>query len=162
MQKRTWVWVVLGIVALLMVGCFAVVGTGVYLVSRQTDFVRTDATGAEREFDEIRQRFAGQSPLIVMEPGGEVSTRELQRRATSYSGPLPTQVHLVAWDGGEGRLVRIAVPFWMLKLGGRGSLRINEFNFDRLDVGPDDLEQAGPALVLDHTDGADRVLIYTD
>ena len=37
MQKRTWIWIVLGIVGLLMVGCFAVVGTGVYLVSTGMD-----------------------------------------------------------------------------------------------------------------------------
>jgi hypothetical protein len=164
MARRTWIWVVLGVVIALTVGCLALVGTGVYLVSRTVDVSPAGPEAAAREFEAVRARFAGQAPLFRLEAGGRVSAEEFRRRAASYSGPLPVALHLLVWNDREARLVRFSIPFWILRFSSRGrpSLRIDDFELDRLDISPDELEQAGPALVLDHEESGARVLVWTD
>lgn len=164
MARRAWIWVVLGIVAALTIGCLALVGTGVYVVSRTISVKAAAPDAAEREFEAVRERFAGQTPLFQLEAGGHVSAEEFRRRAAAYSGPLPAALHVLVWNDREARLVRFSLPFWILRFSSRGrsSLRVDEFDFDRLDISPEEVERAGPALVLDHEESGARVLVWTE
>lgn len=164
MARRTWIWVVLGIVIALTIGCLALVGTGVYVVSRTVNVSAAGPEAAAREFEAVRERFAGQTPLFQLEAGGRVSAGEFHRRAASYSGPLPAALHVLVWNDREARLVRFSIPFWILRFSSRGrsSLRIDDFELDRLDISPEEIEQAGPALVLDHEESGARVIVWTE
>ncbi len=164
MARRTWIWVVLGVVIALTVGCLALLGTGVYFVSRTVDVSAAGPEAAAREFEAVRERFAGQAPLFQIEAGGRVSAEEFRRRAASYSGPLPAALHVLVWNDREARLIRFNIPFWILRFSprGRSSLRVDDFELDRLDVSPEEIEQAGPALVLDHEESGARVIVWTE
>jgi hypothetical protein len=161
---RTWLWVILGVLLVLTVGCFAVVGTGIFLVSRNVQISASDEPASERAFEEVRARFTGQDPLVRMDGDRQVDAQALQKRISDYSGPLPKAVHVLAWNTEDQKLVRFSMPFWLLRMGGNrgGTLRIDEFDFDRVNIDPADLERAGPALVLEHTDQRARVIVWTE
>ena len=76
---------------------------------------------------------------------------------------------MLAFDARAGKLVRVSVPFWLLRLmpGKRFSMGKNEgvdFDTDRMHLTVDDLERAGPGLVLDGKDprGGGLVLVWTE
>lgn len=163
-DKRTWLWVVLGILAVLTVGCFAVVGTGIFVVSRTLQISSGEEPDADRAFEEVRARFTGQEPLVRMDGERQVDAGALQKRIADYSGPLPKAVHVLAWNHQDKKLVRFSMPFWLLRMGGSGggTLRIDDFDFDRINIDPADLERAGPALVLEHADRRTRVVVWTE
>lgn len=161
--KRTWLWVALGVLAVLTVGCFAVVGTGIFVVSRHMQISKSEQPDADRAFAEVRARFQGQDPLIRMDADRQVDAATLERRIAEYSGPVPKALHVLAWNAEDRKLVRFSMPFWLLRMGGsRGSLRIDEFDFDRVKIDPADLERAGPALVLEHADRRAHVIAWTE
>ena len=71
----------------------------------------------------------------------------------------------MAFDPDDGRIVRLKIPFWLLRLKTHGS-NIN-FNGRRMDLedlklSVEDLERFGPTLIVDHTgiDGK-RVLVWS-
>jgi hypothetical protein len=77
----------------------------------------------------------------------------------------PESLWLLAWDPDDERLVKVSLPFWMLSVG-RKKMEIGgegrEFDFEQLNLDPQELERIGPALVFDfrERDGA-RVLLWT-
>jgi hypothetical protein len=159
--KKTWLWILAGIVGLLMVGCFAVVGTGIYVVSRQVQTAAADADAAEQAFEEVRDRFRGQRPLLVSGQERE-GVEALRRRAAEYAGPTPENLRVMVWEERDQRLVNITIPFWLLRLGGSGSIQLDEFDFDRLRVDPRELERAGPLLLLDDRRDDAHVVVWTE
>lgn len=167
-NRRTWVSIL--IAAIIVVGILAltVIGGGVYFFYRHVDSRFVDRPDAEAEFEQARARFAGQPPLLDLRKGdeGPVLHRELEN--TSSSGPGLQRLRVLAYDQGAHKLVRVSIPFWLLRLapsrhvtifGGSGV----DFDSDRLHLTLDDLERRGPGLVLDETDrrGA-RVLVWTE
>lgn len=164
MNKRTWLWIIAGVLVVLMVGCLTLVGTGVYVVSRQMQVSSRDEGSADRDFEDVRDQFRGQSPLIVIGADGRPSLEAFERRAAEYSGPAPSSVHVMAYDPREKKLVRLSLPFWLLRLGssGHSQFRIDQFDLDRLQLSAADLERAGPALLLDHTERGARVMLWSE
>jgi hypothetical protein len=71
----------------------------------------------------------------------------------------------MAYDPGEKHVVRVNVPFWVLRLKMRGT-RIdvggNDVDLAKLRLTVEDLERFGPTLILDQKDGEGaRVLIWS-
>ena len=90
-------------------------------------------------------------------------TREPPAGATA---PSPESMHVMVWDPKEGRIVRVALPFWLLRLSNRGSIHFSSertnLSFEHLDLTVDDLAKYGPALVVDQEmPSGERVLIWT-
>jgi hypothetical protein len=164
MATPRWVWIVVGLFAFLAVGCFAMIGTGVYFFRQHVDLKAMSATEASAEINGIRERFKDQRPLIEIESEHEVSTDVLEERANSYKGPLPEHLHILAWEEDERHRVRLTLPFWLLKWkSGHGiKLNLDEVGIERLEVSAEELQRAGPALVVDHTDGRKRLLVWTE
>ena len=77
----------------------------------------------------------------------------------------PEELHVMAFDPDDGRIVRVTIPFWLLRLK-LGSSTI-DFNGNRMDLedlrlSVEDLENFGPTLIVDHTErGGDRVLVWS-
>jgi hypothetical protein len=161
---KPWVWMLVGLLACLGAGCLVVVGTGVYFISQTIDAKRMTPAEAEAEFADVRQRFQHDEPLLEMRDGGAVSTERLEERARNYHGPLPTTLHILAWEEGEHRRVRLSLPLWLLKwkTGHGVNLDLDEAGIEKLEIKAEDLERAGPALLVDRKEGRQRLLMWTD
>jgi hypothetical protein len=163
--KRTWLWIVFGI-AICVALCFvALVGGGVYFVSQH---VKTELVGrmtAEEQFQSRRQQFAGQQPLIELERSdtADVETR-VNRSPESAPKVELKNIRVLVYDGHEGRLVHVELPFWLMRLM-PGSLNNagSNFSFDSSHITTADIERHGPGLILDAKDsqGA-QVLIWAE
>ena len=151
-KTRTWLFVGLGCLAVMVGGAARRRRRGsVVLREPHQGGAGAQHGSAERSLAEVRPRFAGQTPLITVDENNAVSTAELQRRRATYSGALPETLHLMAWKQSDDKLIRVSFPFWMLRFQSDKSMRINVdgFRVDHLGVSNEDLQMAGPALVLD-------------
>jgi len=164
-KKRTWIVVVVGILITLFVLGIAVIGTAVFYVRRHvsTQFIAADVAGTE--FERTRARFAGQQPLIELR--GEHDA-VVHRRTAPPHGELQT-LHVLAFDAHAEKLIRVSVPFWLIRLmpGKRFKLGDDEgvnFDVEHLHLTVDDLERFGPGLVIDGSNpgGGGRVLVWTE
>ena len=167
MAMPRWVWAVIIVVALFVIGIIAMAGAGVYFVTRQVQITTAAPADADQRFAEARSRFKDAQPLIELDRRGEVLRSRLQEAQEARTGstePLDT-LHILAWDADDERIVDVAVPFWLLRLN-RGS--ISQFDDAgglrraNLRITAEDLERVGPALLVDHRapDGG-RVLVWT-
>jgi hypothetical protein len=163
MAVKRWVWVVVAVVAFCGVGCLTIVGAGAYLFVSHFDVREASAADVDAEFSEVRARFKDQRPLLEVKDNS-ISMRELEEKSHRYVGPLPASLCFLAWEEGESKRARICLPFWLLKLKtGKGlKLDVNEAGIERIEVSAEDLERAGPALLLDRTDGRHRLLMWTE
>jgi hypothetical protein len=163
-SKKTWVWILLGVVGCGVLVLFGLAGAGVYFVTHHIHATRSSDASAVQAFETARMPFKDETPLFELDRFDQPhATRDLSTLPTS---PVkPTDLHILAWNPDERRLVRITLPFWMLRLGRRKIDIINgerNFDFGRLNVDVDDLERIGPTLVLDlHTPSGERVLVWT-
>lgn len=164
-SKKTWLWIIVGVLGFGMLVLFGMAGAGVYFVTHHVHASRSTNASALKAFETARATFKDQPPLFELDRFEQPrATRDLSALPTS--SVKPSDLHILAWNPDEGRLVRITLPFWMLRLGRRKIDIINgerNFDFGRLNVSIDDLERIGPALVLDlSTYKGERVLIWTE
>ena len=163
MALRKWIWIGLGLFAFMGVGCLGLVGAGAYFVSQHLDVRQVNRDQATAEFAELRARFKNQKPLLEVRRGS-ISMRALEEKSSRYPGPLPTSLCLLAWEEGEEKRARLCIPFWLLKLKtGKGlKLDMKENGIERIEVSAEDLERAGPSLLLDRVEGRHRLLMWTE
>lgn len=162
MKKKTWIWVIVGICFVGLLGLFAVAGAGLYFVSKHIDTQRASGADAVRAFDDARARFRDQRPLVEVETyGRKPRTRDLTK--VPSSSQRPEHLWILAWDPDEERIVKISLPFWLLEMGRRRiDVSTDGFDFNDLDLDVKELRRIGPALVLDFREtNGERVLIWT-
>jgi hypothetical protein len=164
-KKRTWVAIVVAILIIIVMGGIVLVGSAAYYIRRHISTQFVDDSVAATEFERARARFAGQQPLVELR--GEHDA-VVHRRIASSPAELQT-LRVLAFDAREGKLVRVSVPFWLLRLmpGKRVSVGRNQgidFDTDRMHLTVDDLERAGPGLVLDGKEpgGGGLILVWTE
>ncbi|MDP2320754.1 MAG: hypothetical protein Q8O42_15610 [Acidobacteriota bacterium] len=162
--KRTWLWILLGVFAFLFVMAVAGAAFTAYWVTSNMEFVETPAPEAAKTFDEVRARFPGQRPLVEFVNGdrGNVTTNQ----ATTASSVKLTTLHIMAFDEDEGRMVKVAVPFWLLRLKS-GPIAFSSyasgFDDERVRLRVEDIERRGPGIVLDLDHPREgRVLIWAE
>lgn len=166
MAVRTWVWIGVSAVALFLIGLFVLIGAGAYWAIQQVRIDKVTPASAAWEFEQVRARFEGQIPLVEVD-GDDWSQPRFHRDELDPDQPRLESLHILVYNPREERLVRLAIPFWLLRLGKHNSeIKIapdrGDIDFDRLNLTVDDLEREGPGLVLDHqsSDG-ERVLVWT-
>jgi hypothetical protein len=168
MAVKTWVWVVVALVGVVILGLIALVGAGAYFVAREFDARPASKATAQQQFEEARARFGDAKPVIEIDEEG----RAIKTHINPDQPPAPKSpdvMVVMAWDPDEERVVRVRLPFWLLRLGSHGEggqIRLgsggSRIDFERLHVSIGDLERLGPALILDHTSRrGERVLIWT-
>jgi len=164
-KKRTWVAIVVAILIIIVMGGIVLVGSAAFYIRRHISTQFVDDSVAVTEFERARARFAGQQPLIELR--GEHDA-VVHRRIASSSTELRT-LRVLAFDANAGKLVRVSVPFWLLRMmpGKRFNLGRDQgidLDTDRMHLTVDDLERAGPGLVLDGKDprGGGLVLVWTE
>ena len=102
-KKRTWIWIVVGVFAFFIVTGLGMAAFTVYWLGSHLEIVETPAPDAAKSFDEVRAKFPGQQPLLVFQDGEPRAVTE----TTTPSTVKLTTLHIVAFDDGEGRLVRL-------------------------------------------------------
>ena len=67
---KTWVWVIVSIVVICILGAVAVAGMGYYFFTKHFDTKVTSPASATVEFEQVKAQFAGQKPLIELDERG--------------------------------------------------------------------------------------------
>jgi ABC-type branched-subunit amino acid transport system permease subunit len=165
--KRTWLWIIFGVIGFIALGLVALVGGGAYVVSRHVKSELVGKTSAEEQFVRQRARFAGQQPLVEVEGADRADMKASIHRQAEGGAKVELQtMRVLIYDAHDGRLVHVDLPFWLLHLMPAGRLGSVSGNFsfnssDRITV--DDLERHGPGLILDARDSRDaQILIWTE
>ena len=167
MAVKGWVWAVIAVVALFVIGVIAMAGAGVYFVSKQMHVQTATPAAAEREFDALRDRLKGKQPLLEIDEDGDIVRNNIDE-ALLNAPPTPGQLaalHIVVWDAGDEKLVRLEIPFWLMRLkkGPVGLItETGHIQSRDLTLTVDDLERLGPSVLIDHRDRrGTRVLAWT-
>jgi hypothetical protein len=164
-SKRSWLPIILVIFGGIIMCGILVVGAGVWYFFNHIGIESASDESALKQFEEARKPFLHQAPLLAFTGRDVVVNREEIERSEPSDQHLES-LNLLTWDPDEDQIVRVSIPFWVLrlKLDGRVSLRSGSDRFDSEDIPltVGDLERRGPGLVLDATDErGQRVLIWT-
>ena len=162
-KKRTWLWIVLGILAFFIVTGLGLAAFSVYWLGSHMEIVATAAPDAAKRLDDARAKFPGQRPLLEFKDGQPQGLNN--DRPAGASGQLTT-LHVIAFDEDESRIVRVDVPFWLLRLKS-GPIAFGSYasGFDdrKVRLSVEDIERRGPGIVLDLDRPREgRVLIWAE
>ena len=163
-KVKTWVWVIVGIAAVGILCLIAMAAAGFYYFTQHIEARKASPTVAATEFDAVRSRFRGQKPLIELDERGRFLRSNTDRPAPE-NPKRPEALYVLAFDPDDEGLVKVSIPFWLLRLK-TGDARIDfgsgNVDLDDLELSVQDLERYGPTLILDQTNrGGDRVLVWS-
>lgn len=160
---KTWIWVAVAIVAICILGVLSVAGMGYYFFTQHFDTKVTSPAGASVEFEQIKAQFVGQKPLIELDERGRFLRANPDRPARSDMR-RPDQLFVLAFDPDDERIVKVTIPFWLLRLKSRGTIDFNggQLELEDLKLTVEDLERFGPTLIVDHKSArGERVLVWS-
>jgi len=161
-KVKTWVWVVVGIVVVGILGVISMAAAGLYFLKQHVDIRSTTVAVATEDFQSIRQRFATQKPLIELDDHGDLIRANVDR---PNGTERPQTLNMMAFDPHEKKVIRLALPFWILRLksgGGRFDIGRSNVDLARMRITVEDLERYGPILILDQKDtSGSRVLVWS-
>jgi hypothetical protein len=163
-KVKTWVWVVVGIVVAGILCVVALAGVGVYFFTQHINTRSASPAVAARDFDQVKSQFPGQKPLIELDDRRRYLKTNTAREAPLNARP-PDSLNILAFNPDDGRIVKVTIPFWLLRLKMRGT-RI-DFNGNRMELEDlrltvEDLERFGPTLIVDHrSPDGERVLVWS-
>jgi hypothetical protein len=161
-KVKTWVWVIVGIAVFGILGVIAMAAAGLYFLKSHVDMRTTTVAAATQDFQSIRQRFAAQKPLIELDEQGSFLRANVDRPNGTQR---PQTLNIMAFDPHDEKVIRMELPFWMLRLKSGGSrFDIGRSNVDlaRMRITVEDLERYGPILILDQKDNdGSRVLVWS-
>lgn len=169
-SRKTWISIVIAAVIVVCVLALTVVGGTAFFIYRHVNAEFTNDQTAARAFAAARVRFNDQQPLIEITRGEEpVVHRDLIPSGGSTTRKLET-LRVLAYDDRAGKLVRVSIPFWLLRiLPARNLSFLNDegidvdIDSDRVRLTVDDLDRRGPGLLLDHKDRrGSQVLVWTE
>jgi hypothetical protein len=162
-KLKTWVWVVIGIAGVCILFVIAMAGAGIYFVSQNFETRTATAESAASEFDAIRKKFAGQKALIELDERGNFLKANTGREPVPGTA-RPETLYVMAYDPDDGGLVKVQIPFWLLRMKMNATIDLggNRMELEDLKLTAEDLDRLGPALVLDQrNEGGDRVLVWS-
>lgn len=167
-KVKTWIWVVVGIVVVGILCLIALAAAGLWFAKTHIQVQQATTATISQEFDEVRARFASQKPLIELDDRGRFVRANTDRPAGS---PRPDAMHVMVFSAKDDKVVRMSIPFWLLRLKGPGSrialggqidLGNGDLDLKRMNITVEDLERYGPTLIIDHsTPRGDRVLVWS-
>lgn len=165
MAPRRWIPIVLGVLLVLVVAVGGLIGSCVYLFRQQVQVrERSSVADYEREAAAVLKRFEGVPPLVEDGPAGpEISRKAVSARQRRAAAPL-ANLHVLVFSTKEGKLVRLTIPFWLLRMApdGRMDIDVDDVDLDKVRLSIDDLENAGPGPLFVRRHDNSRVLVWTD
>jgi hypothetical protein len=163
--RRRWIPIVLGAgVLLVFVGIAAIIAVAAWFQQNVEVSEGSSEQDAQHAFDEVRQRFGGRSPVLVLRDGRPEYSGGERPPDTATPGSLTT-LQVLAWDATDRQLARVTVPFWLLRLK-RGPIQFGTYasglDARRINLTADDLEKFGAGILID-TDGprGSHVIVWT-
>jgi hypothetical protein len=162
--RKTWIWIIVITLSVCVVGMLAVAGAGVYFVASHFDTRQASSSEAFQEFDRARAAFKEAKPLFEIDQRERPKlTRQISSLPTAPSSP--EYLWILAYDPDhEGRIVKVNLPFWLLRFG-KKNIKLDHgdgFDLNRLDIDAHELQRIGPMLLLDHrSTSGERVLVWT-
>jgi hypothetical protein len=161
-KVRAWVWIVVAVVVLGILGVIAMAAAGLWFVKSHVNIQSATTAVASADFQTIRARFSNQKPLIELDERGNFLHANTDRPAGTQR---PQTLTILAFDSDDEKVVRLELPFWLLRLkmgGTRVDVGGSNVDLAKLRLTIEDLERYGPTLILDQkdTDGS-RVLIWS-
>lgn len=160
--KRTWLWVVLGIMGTLAIVAVVLIGGAIFEFRRHVRTELVENQTAEQQFNQQRERFAGQEPLIEFTGGSDAPTVHHPPAAARRVQIQTLRVLIYSFD--DGRLIHADVPGWLLRAMPNG--RIGAFSDmdpgNRMRLTIDDLQRHGLGLVVDGRNRNARILMWTE
>jgi hypothetical protein len=160
-KVKAWVWIVVGIVVFGILGVIAMAAAGLWFVKSHVNIQSTTQAVASADFQTVRARFANQRPLIELDERGNFMHANTDRPASSQR---PNTLTILAFDSHDEKIVRVELPFWLLRLKPSSRVDVGGSNVDlaKLRLTVEDLERFGPTLILDQKDSdGSRVLIWS-
>jgi hypothetical protein len=160
-SKRTWLWIVLAALGLCVIFVIAIAGVGLYLVSSHVSTKTSTTAEALSALDTARAPFKGVPPVYEVDDRERV--KELRKISELPDGKTtPKNLYVLMWDAEDEKLVKVAIPFWVLRMGKRIDIGNELFELERMHLDVKELERIGPVLLLDlPARGGQRVLIWT-
>lgn len=164
----TWVSVLIAGVIIVGILAVAVVGGAAFFIYRHVNTTFTEPQNAATEFSQARARFAGQKPLIEMRNDDHPI---MHRELVKAGGERPERIEAVrvlVYDRFAGKLVRVSIPLWLLRMAPSKHFSFLSDNgidvdSDRVNLTLEDLERMGPGLILDQKDRrGSEVLVWTE
>jgi hypothetical protein len=163
-RVKTWVWVVVAIFVAGILLMIAMAGAGLYFFSQNIKATKVSEASAIKQFDDIRSQFTGQKALIELDDRGNFLRSNTDRPAP-MNPKVPEKLYVMAFDPDDGSLVRVTIPFWLLRMKMKGTtidFGGRNVELEDLKLTVEDLERFGPTLVLDQrNEGGDRVLVWS-
>jgi hypothetical protein len=162
-KVKTWVWIVVSVVVICIVGAVAVAGMGYYFFTKHIDTKVTSPASASVEFAQVTAQFTGQKPLIELDERGRF-LRANPDRPGRTDLRRPDSLYVLAFDPDDERIVKVTIPFWLLRFKPRGTIDFNggRLELEDLKLTVEDLERFGPTLIVDHkSTGGERVLVWS-
>ena len=157
-------WVLVALACAGLVAIISIAGAGVYFVTRHIRSESATQVQATQALESVAITFASSRPLFELDSADE--PRPVRPLAQVPTGLRPSRdLLMLAWEPEHQRLVKVALPFWMLRIG-KHKLRIARdregFDLERLNLDVDELERIGPAMLIDfrNPEGV-RVLVWT-
>jgi hypothetical protein len=143
--------VIVAVVVLGILGLVGLAAAGLWFAKTHID-VRTvsSATVVNADFERIRERFTNQRPLIELDERGHFLRANPDRPPSQRR---PDTLNIMAFDPDEGRVVKMDIPFWLLRLKMGGThigLGNDSIDLHDLRITIEDLERYGPTLIVDH------------
>jgi hypothetical protein len=167
-SRKTWISILIASVIIVGVLALAVVGGTAFFIYRHVEAQFTNDQTAQQEFASARARFTGQQPLIEIVRNDEpVVHQEVLKNAKPSGKPLES-LRVLAYDDNAGKLVRVTIPFWLMRLFPSKHLSFLsdegiDIDTQRIRLTLEDLERRGPGLILDQKDRrGSQVLIWTE
>lgn len=160
-------WAIAGGVVVLAgaIGLTAIAASCAMLVSRQIEVREGESVVTfEQESARVLARLGDVPALIEDTPTGpRLSPGNLERRKATAGSKRPEALWVLVWAPDDQKIVRLTLPFWLLRLSPQGiEIKVDDVDLDKLRLSVDDLERAGPGLVLIRNDERSRVLAWTE
>jgi len=163
-RVKAWVWVIVAVVVIGVLCVVAMAGIGLYFFSQHVETRSASPANAARDFEQVKTRFAGQKPLIELDDHGHY-LRSNTDRTPPPNAKSPESINVMAFDPDDGRIVRLTIPFWLVRMKMRGAtidLNGKHMDLEDLRLTAEDLERFGPTLIVDHKNpSGERVLVWS-
>jgi hypothetical protein len=160
---KTWIWILVGLFGLGVLCVIAMAGAGFYFFSQHFDTKVVSRERAGNEFDDVKAQFTGQKALIELDERGRFLRANSDREAQP-NAKRPDQLYVLAFDPDDERIVKVTIPFWLLRFKPRATVDFNggRLELEDLKLTVEDLERYGPTLIVDHKSArGERVLVWS-
>ncbi len=167
MANRKGLWIALGGCGVVVLAGVAFVGLIIFVVIRHLEVRPASSATAEQEYNLLRSRFAGRQALIELD-GDNPEKIKVHRPPEQPSAVQPSTLHIFVWNQRESKVVRLDLPFWLLRLSPHSdSVNWNwsggGFDFKDLQITVEDLERYGPGLVVDFEGRrGERLIVWSE